>query len=91
MYNVWLWHIARDELWRLTSSEELHDACILVYANKMDLPQSMSVKEIAEKMELSKFPISRQWFIQAAVAVTGEGIYEGMDWISTSLQRQVHH
>jgi hypothetical protein len=27
----------------------------------------------------------RQWFIQSACATTGDGLYEGLDWMSRTL------
>ncbi|RLN93663.1 hypothetical protein BBJ28_00003627 [Nothophytophthora sp. Chile5] len=29
----------------------------------------------------------RQWFIQACCATTGDGLYEGLDWLSATLQK----
>ena len=45
----------KEELWRMLLDEEgLKDAALLVMANKQDLPNAMSVAEIAEKLEIDK-------------------------------------
>lgn len=35
--------------------------CVLVLANKQDLPNAMSVEEITEKLELQKLSPARSW------------------------------
>jgi small GTP-binding protein len=42
--------LCREELWGLINDEELKDACILVYANKMDLPNAKSIPEITDAL-----------------------------------------
>ncbi|XP_008440320.1 ADP-ribosylation factor 1-like isoform X3 [Cucumis melo] len=43
---------ARDELHRMLSEHELVDATVLVFANKQDLPNAMTVAEITDKLGL---------------------------------------
>ena len=52
---------SRDELAWFMSEEELKDCCVLIMANKQDLPNAMSIDEISERLELSKLPPSRAW------------------------------
>ena len=40
--------------------DELRDAVFLVFANKQDLPNSMTVTEITEKLDLQSFQ-ERHW------------------------------
>ena len=54
---------------------------LLVLANKQDLPNAKPVSEITEALGLHKLR-NRQWYIQATCAVTGDGLYEGLDWLS---------
>lgn len=63
---------------------ELKDALLLVYANKQDLPQALSVQEVAEALELSSIP-GRVWYIQACSATSGDGISDGLEWLATKL------
>ena len=43
------------------SEDELKDSCVLVMANKQDLPNAMSTDEVTEKLELNKLPPTRTW------------------------------
>jgi len=72
---------AREELMKMLSEDELRDAFLLVFANKQDLPNAMPAAELTEQLGLHDLS-DRQWFIQAACATTGDGLYEGLDWMS---------
>ena len=71
----------------MLSEDELRDAVLLVFANKADLPNAMSVNKITEKLGLNALR-NRQWFIQQTCATTGDGLYEGLDWISETLSNK---
>merc|ERR1712170_15196 len=75
---------ANEELQKMLREDELRDATLLVFANKQDLPNAMSVSEITDKLGLHSLG-SRKWYIQATCATTGDGLYEGLDWLSTAL------
>jgi len=76
---------AKEELHRMLAEDELRDAVVLVFANKQDLPNAMSVNEVTEKLGLNQLR-NRKWYIQATCATTGDGLYEGLDWLSTTLK-----
>eukprot|EP01147_Barroeca_monosierra_P004815 gene4815-111_t len=76
---------AREELNRMLAEDELRDAVLLVLANKQDLPQAMNAAEINEKLGLHQLR-NRDWYIQATCATNGEGLYEGLDWLSSKLK-----
>merc|ERR1712107_353149 len=73
-----------EELQKMLREDELRDATLLVFANKQDLPNAMSVSEITDKLGLHSLG-SRKWYIQATCATTGDGLYEGLAWLSTAL------
>ena len=75
---------AKDELNRMLSEDELREAVLLVLSNKSDLPQAMSAAETADKLGLHSLR-NRQWFIQATCATNGDGLYEGLDWLSNTV------
>jgi len=77
---------AKDELSRMLSEDELRDAVLLVFANKQDLPNAMTVNEVTERLGLNQLR-NRQWYIQATCATTGDGLYEGLDWLSNTLSK----
>jgi len=76
---------ARDELARMLSEDELRDAVLLVFANKQDLPNALKPPELTEKLMLHNMR-NRDWYIQATCATNGDGLYEGLDWLSQRLK-----
>lgn len=78
---------AKEELHRMLAEDELREAILLVFANKQDLPNAMSVNEVTERLGLNQIR-NRQWYIQATCATTGDGLYEGLDWLSTTLSKR---
>ena len=75
---------AHDELHRMLSEDELREAVVLVFANKQDLPNAMSVAEVTDKLGLQSLR-NRKWYIQATCATSGEGLFEGLDWLSANI------
>ncbi|KAE8695110.1 ADP-ribosylation factor 1 [Hibiscus syriacus] len=75
---------ARDELHRMLNEDELRNATLLVFANKQDLPNAMTVAEITDKLGLHSLR-QRRWYIQATCATSGQGLYEGLDWLSSNI------
>jgi ADP-ribosylation factor protein 1 len=78
---------AQDELFGVMNHDLLRRAKLLIYANKQDLPGSMMSAEIVDKLQLQSRFRNTQWHVQGAVAVSGEGLYEGLDWLSETLKR----
>lgn len=80
----------------MLNEDELRDALLLVFANKQDLPNAMNAAEITDKLGLHSLR-QRQWyvfvmtatgqgtdafrFIQATCATSGDGLYEGLEWV----------
>lgn len=79
---------AREELQRMLFEDELRDACLLVLANKQDMPNAMNAAELTDKLGLYAMSRNRDWYMQGSCATTGEGIYEGLDWLATQLSRR---
>mmetsp|Transcript_49197 Transcript_49197/g.100454 ORF Transcript_49197/g.100454 Transcript_49197/m.100454 type:complete len:183 (+) Transcript_49197:226-774(+) len=79
---------ARDELHTMLNDDELRDAVVLVLANKQDLPGAAKVDKVGEMIGMNKLGNHRKWRIEATNAVTGHGIYEGLDWLATNLPKK---
>jgi small GTP-binding protein len=77
---------AKEELNRMLSEDELREAQLLVFANKQDLPNAMNAAEITDKLGLHALR-NRNWYIQATCATSGDGLYEGLDWLSNQLKQ----
>merc|ERR1712032_195527 len=75
---------AREELFRMLDDEEMRDAGLLVFANKQDLRGAMDASEVADKLGLRKLQ-NRRWYIQSASATRGDGLTEGLDWLSKTV------
>lgn len=78
---------ARQELQKMLTEDELSEAVLLVFANKQDLPKAKDSSEISEKLGLTSMR-GREWFIQPCCATTGEGLYEGLDWLSVAMTKR---
>jgi len=77
-------HEAAEELQKMLREDELKDAVLLVFANKQDLPGAMSVSEMTDKLGLHSVG-ARKWYIQSTCATSGDGLYEGLDWLAGNL------
>ncbi|KAJ6238289.1 adp-ribosylation factor [Anaeramoeba flamelloides] len=73
-----------DELWKMHGVDEFNGIPFLIFANKQDLHQSMDAIEISKKLNLSTIR-DRKWYIQPCTATTGEGVYEGLEWLNNVL------
>ncbi|WP_411022910.1 ADP-ribosylation factor-like protein [Salmonella sp. s51228] len=78
---------AKEELQRMLQEEELKDAVLLIFANKQDLPTALTAAEITDKLGLTNLR-SREWYIQSTCATSGDGLYEGMDWLAQKLKNR---
>jgi len=81
-------HEARTELDRLLHEEELQNSTLLIFANKQDLPNAMTAKDITQELGLSSLNKNRNWHIQLCCAVTGNGLYEGLEWLASALHKK---
>ncbi len=71
---------AKNELQKLMKEETLKDALLLVYANKQDLPEALSMQAVADGLEITEIK-NRVWYIQACSAQSGDGLTEGLEWL----------
>ncbi|KAJ3452622.1 adp-ribosylation factor [Anaeramoeba flamelloides] len=76
---------ARNELHKIISDREMRESLLLVFANKQDLPNVMTPAEITERLELHKLR-DRNWFVQPTCAINGDGLFEGLTWLSTNIK-----
>jgi len=78
---------ARQELHRIVGDREMKDAILLVFANKQDLPNAMSPAEITDKLGLHRMR-DRNWFVQPSCATSGDGLFEGLTWLSQNTKQK---
>lgn len=75
-------HEASEELKMILNDEYLNDKPILIWGNKQDVPGGMSPHEIVEELDLISIDESRVWHFQPCCAISGDGLFEGLDWLS---------
>nr|CAB3222884.1 ADP-ribosylation factor-like protein 2 [Phallusia mammillata] len=77
-----------QELHQLLVEERLAGATLLVFANKQDLPGSLSAVEIKEVLDLENIK-THHWSILPCSAVTGKNLLEGIDWIVDDISSRI--
>jgi len=77
--------LAKETLQSLLQEEELNGIPVLIFANKADVANT-SLKEIAKEIEVEQLK-GHDWYVQSTCALTREGLYEGLDWLSKKLQK----
>ncbi|XP_014257490.1 ADP-ribosylation factor-like protein 4C [Cimex lectularius] len=70
---------AKMELARTARSPDNAGVPVLVLANKQDLPGAKEPKELEKLLGLHELGNAHMWVVQPACAITGEGLFEGMD------------
>jgi len=78
--------VTKAELYNMLNHEDLRQAGVLIFANKQDIKGSMSVAEISEQLNLTSIK-DHGWHIQACCALTGEGLYQGLEWITNHIRK----
>ncbi|XP_067824896.1 ADP-ribosylation factor-like protein 5B isoform X1 [Heptranchias perlo] len=73
--------LTKEELYKMLAHEDLRKAAVLVLANKQDMKNSMSAAEISKFLTLTSIK-DHPWHIQACCALTGEGLGQGLEWMT---------
>ena len=77
----------KEELHALLEAEGNQGLPLLVFANKQDMPGAISAQELTRRLELAKFR-DREWLVQASIATRADGLYEGLDWLTTQMAKK---
>ncbi|XP_054258697.1 ADP-ribosylation factor-like protein 2 isoform X3 [Macrosteles quadrilineatus] len=78
----------KRELYTLLQEERLLGATLLVFANKQDLPGSLTSEEIKTVVELDSIK-SHHWRILPCSAVTGDNLVVGIDWLVSDIAARI--
>jgi len=83
---------ASDELHRMLAEDELRDIPVLIFANKQDIARQPAARrpcarahEVAEVLNLKAALRQRSWRVQGCSAIAGDGLNEGLAWLSQTL------
>uniref|UniRef100_A0A8D0GRI7 ARF like GTPase 5C n=1 Tax=Sphenodon punctatus TaxID=8508 RepID=A0A8D0GRI7_SPHPU len=74
--------MTKEELYKMLAHEDLHNAALLIFANKQDVKNSMTTSEISKFLTLSSIK-DHPWHIQGCCALTGEGLPAGLEWMKS--------
>ncbi|CAF0940981.1 unnamed protein product [Adineta steineri] len=78
---------ASEQLHLMLNEDELKTVPVLIFANKQDLPNRLTIDEMKEKLNLSKLDeTKRKWHLQPSSAPNKEGLEEGFAWIANNLE-----
>ncbi|KAG0281924.1 Arf GTPase arf3 [Linnemannia exigua] len=85
---------AKEALWWIFEGhkEEMKGTLmVLVYANKQDQPNAMTVDEIKDELDVENLPRGRngrhrRWHVQGASALMDVGLWEGVDWLCAQIK-----
>ncbi|RDL38934.1 uncharacterized protein BP5553_03274 [Venustampulla echinocandica] len=76
---------ARSELHRIINDREMKESLLLVFANKQDIPGAMKPQEVTDALKLNQLK-DKIWFVVPSCATTGEGLLEGLAWLSNNVK-----
>ncbi|XP_032205447.1 ADP-ribosylation factor-like protein 5B isoform X1 [Mustela erminea] len=76
--------ITKEELYRMLAHEDLRKAAVLIFANKQDMKGCMTAAEISKYLTLSSIK-DHPWHIQSCCALTGEGLCQGLEWMTSRI------
>ena len=78
---------AKDELHRVMGKESMTEVPLLIFANKQDLAKAMDKDQVMARLNVGGLRGNRPIHVQPSCATTGDGLYEGLDWLSNVLNR----
>ncbi|POS85694.1 P-loop containing nucleoside triphosphate hydrolase [Erysiphe pulchra] len=76
---------ARQELHRIINDREMKESLLLVFANKQDISGAMKPQEVTDSLKLASLK-DKLWFVVPSCATTGEGLFEGLAWLSNNVK-----
>ncbi|ESR56415.1 ADP-ribosylation factor B1B [Citrus sinensis] len=76
---------AKQEFQAIIKDPFMLNSVILVFANKQDMKGAMTPMEVCEGLGLFDLK-NRKWHIQGTCALKGDGLYEGLDWLASTLK-----
>lgn len=77
--------LARAELHKLMTTDELRTSVLLVYANKQDMASADSAANITDALRLREYT-GRVWMVQGCSGVTGDGLFDGLQWVTREVR-----
>jgi ADP-ribosylation factor-like protein 6 len=84
--------VAREELQQLLSHPDIlsRDIPILFFANKMDLRDALSDVGVSSALALDGI-INKSWHICSSNALKGDGVADGIEWLSSAIKASLEN
>ena len=76
---------AAQELHKIMLDHAMRNACLLVYANKSDLPHALNKAQLKDELQLDQLG-AREWHIQQSCATSGTGLWDGLKWLASNVK-----
>lgn len=77
---------AKEELHTILNEDQLKDVPVLIFANKSDLSPTVSASQLVSVLDLTHLK-NTQWYVQLSSAIKELGLYEGLEWLSNTLEK----
>ncbi|XP_010304826.2 ADP-ribosylation factor-like protein 14 [Balearica regulorum gibbericeps] len=74
---------SKKEFELILKNEFIKSVPVVVLANKQDLPGALNVEEITRRFKMKKYCSDRNWYVQPCCAITGEGLSEALQRLTT--------
>ena len=79
---------AAEELHGVMQSDEMpRDAVFLLFGNKQDLWKAKPMIAVAEALKIRELR-GRAWYVQAACATSGDGLFNGFQWLAKEIKKR---
>ncbi|XP_074860295.1 ADP-ribosylation factor-like protein 14 [Carettochelys insculpta] len=74
---------SKKEFERILKNELVKNVPVVLLANKQDVPGALNAEEITRNFNMKKHCSDRNWYVQPCCAITGEGLAEAFQRITT--------
>ncbi|NWW35806.1 ARL14 protein, partial [Panurus biarmicus] len=74
---------SRREFELILKNDSIRNVPVVVLANKQDLPGALNAEEITRRFKMKKYCSDRNWYVQPCCAITGEGLAEALQRLTT--------
>ncbi|XP_050758783.1 ADP-ribosylation factor-like protein 14 [Gymnogyps californianus] len=74
---------SKKEFELILKNESIKSVPVVLLANKQDLPGALNAEEITRRFNMKKYCSDRNWYVQPCCAITGEGLSEALQRLST--------
>ncbi|XP_010291798.1 PREDICTED: ADP-ribosylation factor-like protein 14 [Phaethon lepturus] len=74
---------SKKEFELILKNEFIKNVPVIMLANKQDLHGALNAEEITRRFNMKKYCSDRNWYVQPCCALTGEGLSEALQTLTT--------